>query len=165
MFHNSCMFHSVFVIWLLFASSQYEVPDRDDDDGSDQASWPEYILADVVDVTTNGACSEYDMFILGSRRLPTLHLLHHPLLLGLFLVILDLYQNLWLINEKVVTTFHVGEAMLQTINQIQCQQREACCMSPIHQIPFCSQHAGCASNPTEGHASTACILAFCWLEV
>ena len=123
------MFHRVFVIWLLFASSQYEVPDRDDDDGSDQASWPEYILADVVDVTTNGACSEYDMFILGSRRLPTLHLLHHPLLLGLFLVILDLYQNLWLINEKLITTFHVWEAMLQTMNQIECQQK-----SPTHQI-------------------------------
>ena len=71
----------------------------------------------------------YDMFILGSRRLPTLHLLHHPLLLGLFLVILDLYQNLWLINEKLITTFHVWEAMLQTMNQIECQQR-----SPTHQI-------------------------------
>ena len=51
-------------------------------------------------VTINGACSEYDMFILGSRRLPTLHLLHHPVLLGLFMVILDLYQKLWLINQK-----------------------------------------------------------------
>ena len=40
----AAFFAVVFLIWVLFASSQYEALDCDNDDGSDEIPWPKYYL-------------------------------------------------------------------------------------------------------------------------